>query len=342
MRSSILVPVVVGLTLASVCIPAIAVQPVALTPQVAKQPNAALRYWSIFAQLNKDQEAKLREIDFDKLLTIEDARAAFASAGVPFGGSEIIATLLSTTELEKCDFEIDLSTGPYALMPHLSQIRTCARLLRLDARRLQIEGEHDEAASRIAAMLRLSSHVASDRIMISSLVGIAVSESAFKEGTRLLQAGKLSANAMTSLQSAVATMKNEDPLLLRAAVANEGKEFPDWIERQLVVPEGMKAINEISAANLNGADPKTKPPEFTVEGVRADLPRLRAAYARLNAAWDAADPAAEAIAIEKACIAGECGTLAKVWLPSMSNAYKTHKRFVEGRDLFIKLAKEHR
>ncbi len=309
-----------------------AAQPV----QSDSSANAALRYWVIFSQISQDRAAKLRDIDFDKILTVEDARAALANAEFAVENNELITSLIEATRIPRCDFGIDMSQGPFALMPHLGQIRTCSRLLRLDARRLLLEGKHDEAAGRIAAILRLANHVSVDKIMISSLVGVAVAELGFSEGTKIIAAGKLSPATAVELLTALGATSDLDPMLLRSAVANEGKVFPDWIERQVDLPGGLAKVNELSSVNT-GEEKKSPVPVFTASQIKSDLPKLRGAYENLNRAWDAAEPAAESASIEKRCIAGEFGELAKVWLPSMGRAYKTAKRFVDERQEFAKL-----
>lgn len=330
MRSTYLIPAI----LAAATAPATAL--VLQQPQSETSANAALRYWVIFSQISQDRAAKLRDVDFDKILTVEEARAALANAEFAVENNELIASLIEATRIPRCDFGIDMSQGPFALMPHLGQIRTCSRLLRLDARRLSLEGKHDEAALRIAAILRLANHVSVDKIMISSLVGVAVAELGFSEGTKILAAGKPSPATTVELLTALGATSDRDPMLLRSAVANEGKVFPDWIEKQVDLPGGVAKVNELSEVNT-GEEKKAPVPVFTASQIKADIPKLRGAYENLNKAWDAADPAAESANIEKRCIGGEFGELAKVWLPSMSRAYKTAKRFVDERQAFAKL-----
>lgn len=308
-------------------------------PQSETSANAALRYWVIFSQISQDRAETLRNIDFDKLLTVDDVKAAFTSAEFSVEHLDVITSLIEATRIPRCDFGVDMSQGPYALMPHLGQIRTCSRVLRLDARRLLLEGRRDEAAQRVAAILRLATHVSGDKIMISSLVGVVVAELGFAEGTKILEAGRLSPATVTELQSALAAINARDPMLLRSAIANEGKVFVDWIEVQANAPNGIAKINDLSSANLSGEEKKTAP-VFTVAQVKKDLPALRGAYGRLDKAWDAADPAAEAVLIEKGCVSGEFGELAKVWLPSMSRAYKSAKKFNDAREAFAKLLQQ--
>ena len=224
MRSALLIPAIFAAAMSfTTPVTALALQ----QPQSETTANAALRYWVIFSQISQDRAETLRNIDFDKLLTADDVKAAFTSAEFSIEHLDVVTSLIEATRIPRCDFGVDMRQGPYALMPHLGQIRTCSRVLRLDARRLLLEGRHDEAAQRVAAILRLATHVSGDKIMISSLVAVAVAELGFAEGTKILEAGKLSPATVTELQSALAAMNDRDPMMLRSTIANEAKTFID-------------------------------------------------------------------------------------------------------------------
>jgi hypothetical protein len=314
------------------------VQPAAPTPaaagkaaEVSKDANAALRYWAAFSQVSKELADKVREIDFDKLTTKDAVAAAMKEAGLETGCPAATGMLFEATKLTRCDFEVNWDEGPMALLPHLAQLRTSSRLLRLEARRLQMEGTPDEAARHCAAIVRLAGHASNDRCLISSLVGIAICELGFAEIKQLLATGKVSAAAAAELRSAVEGVDAADPMRMAEALRNEGKVFADWLEKQLNAPGGMNKVKEIQGVSTGDPAIDKQVSAMDAAAMRADLPKLRAAYAKLESAWAAADAGASIGQVERDASSGKFGLLAQVWLPAINKASESRKRFLSRR-----------
>ncbi len=297
----------------------------------SKDANAALRYWAAFSQVSKEVADKVREIDFDKLTTKDAVAAALKDAGLEGGHPAATGMLFEATKLARCDFEVNWDEGPMALLPHLAQLRTSSRLLRLEARRLQLEGKPDEAAQFCAAIVRLANHASSDRCLISSLVGVAICELGFAEIKQLLATGKVSAAAAAELRAAVEVISADDPMRMAEALRNEGKVFADWLEKQLDAPGGMTKVKEIQSASTGNAAIDKQVAAMDAAAIRADLPKLRAAYVQLDSAWAAADAAAAIGQVERDASSGKFGLLAQVWLPAISKASESRKRFLSRR-----------
>jgi hypothetical protein len=77
---------------------------------------------------------------------------------------------------EHCDWQIPIRReGSAALLPHLSEMRSAARLLALDIRLSIREGRLDDAIEQLRAGLTMARHVGDD-LLISGLVGAAITQ----------------------------------------------------------------------------------------------------------------------------------------------------------------------
>lgn len=76
---------------------------------------------------------------------------------------------------EHCDWEIPIRReGSAAMLPHLSEMRSAARLLVLDIRLSIREERLNDAIERLRAGLTVARHVGDDILLISGLVGVAI------------------------------------------------------------------------------------------------------------------------------------------------------------------------
>ncbi len=69
---------------------------------------------------------------------------------------------------------LDFSEGPEMELPHLSQMRDCARLLRASAFSNGMEGDYAAAVDDITTVMKLGDALAQEPILISQLVRIAI------------------------------------------------------------------------------------------------------------------------------------------------------------------------
>lgn len=88
-----------------------------------------------------------------------------------------VRALVAATRAPVCNFGIDYSKGLETELPHLSQMRSLARVLAGDASRQLAAGDASAAADRVAALFGMSLHLAnSSRTVIEVLVASAVAE----------------------------------------------------------------------------------------------------------------------------------------------------------------------
>ena len=197
------------------------------TPPPVANNNAALTYWQIWDTLDANlvEVATLVEPDetyepgrpvTDALLQLQpDIRALMAAANNPH-----------------CDWQIDYDAGFDAVLPHLSKMRTTARLFREDARRLSAAGDTDEAVQRVVAAFNLAEQTAGDRVIISPLVGMAIAALATTETDALIAAGDLTADQRDQILATMAVIDQHDPFALADAIAHERDMMTTWVKRE--------------------------------------------------------------------------------------------------------------
>jgi hypothetical protein len=101
---------------------------------------------------------------------------------------------VTASNLQHCDWGLAYSRGFAALLPHLGQSRSLARLILAEARILNAEGNYRQALERCLTAYRLAGHVG-DETLISFLVSVAVTGQADKSVTAIL--GQMPADAGT-------------------------------------------------------------------------------------------------------------------------------------------------
>ena len=131
------------------------------------------------------------------------------------------------------DYQLDYSQGFDLMLPHLTRMRTLARVMQADALVKLHDGDAGAAADRIASMYRMGSHMGEDRIVISSLVGQIV----WKAGDQALQT-MLDRGALGPAEAAVAlraaeSMPSIDPFNYVDATIMEFDLVVSTIENQV-------------------------------------------------------------------------------------------------------------
>ena len=144
-----------------------------LPPMVAESQNAAPLYQQAIAALDADLTLKEEHSPLTMATTID-----VASSGV----IDLLARHAATLDLirraadrDTCRYQRDWTRPSYEmLLPELQSLRNVARLLVLEARREAADGNAADALHDVARIQRIGRHAASEPILISNLVGIAI------------------------------------------------------------------------------------------------------------------------------------------------------------------------
>lgn len=209
------------------------------------------------------------------------------------------------SRLDTCDFAIERELGPYALLPHLGRLRALARVLAADARRLEETAQPEPAARRIATIVRMSEHLAHDRVVISSLVGLACQRLALAEIERALDRGRLDDPARAILREALREIDPANPVGLREALAGDAEWLLDYIDAQLDAghTDSVNAVlRDLGLDDVQGLDDAQ---------LRRYLDDARRFNHRAVDAWNDPDASAKLAALEQLVAAGAFGPVAK-------------------------------
>lgn len=124
--------------------------------------NAALKYWQAYASMSRSLDAVTRKkVDSYADTLIDDA--ALKAVAQCEHAMELVH---KAAGLSRCEWEVDLESGPTATIEHYEPVRALARLICLSARthfeeRLPATGVRD-----IMTMFALAHHTASDDLMV--------------------------------------------------------------------------------------------------------------------------------------------------------------------------------
>jgi hypothetical protein len=302
-------------------------QDASLIPDWATKPadrNAAIAYLTARASLPKPAEDALMAVEWDKAPkkagdpshdTLDAAVKALREGGQPS-----LDLCLAAADMTKCDFELAYEGGVSMLMPHLSMTRMLARTLRLDARAHLLANRPDLAAMSLRAMFRMSSHVASDRILISTLVSVAITSLAAEEAAVLLDSGTLTPFDAALLRDAIAAV-NTGGFRAKDALTMERDLFLHWFK--LAMNKGDDAA--LAAATML-APPEDKDLARRVralqgEALDRELARAREAYDEVLAAWGTPDTQAKLAVIGERLHKGDFGVIARISMPAFAKAW---------------------
>ena len=287
-------------------------------PEIAAavtQPNAALLYWRYWSMISDDAAERLRAAYSDDQRKDPAWAPDDEVASLAVELQDAVEGLLRAAAVERCDFGLEHELGLDMTLPHLGQVRSGARLLAIDARRLAAAGEHDAAAARVGAIFRSAAHIRSDHFAISSFVACALAQVAAGEAQHLIASGKLSGDARADLRAAAASLSGDDPFGFKESLRQDGQRWVSWISTV-----GYKL-------DPDDADPDEDPNDEDA-AVRVKVERALAewgvgAYDAAIAAWDDPDAVAKLASIEERAGSGEWGPVPTISMPPLVKARRS-------------------
>lgn len=311
----------------------------AAAPKAApRDRNAALEYMTLHEQMDKELSALISEewrpndadwIPSEKLsLMLED-------------NQRLVRRIMEASRLPTYDMQLRYEEGFTLVVPHLGHIRQFTRVLVTDARRLALAGRGEEAAERLTAVLRMSGHVIDDRILISSLVAVAVVSAAHKQAEHLATEGLLGDRGRREYIRAAKALLTDDPFGVARCLAMErtmarqtiqpfvegkgnlaGKELAAQLRRLQLSGEGVKAVSAMME-----------------EEAQAQVDLMDRYYAALLAAWGKSDTPTRLADLDKRLQNGDFGVLMKEIGPALSRAHvSVEKAINETRAIIALLA----
>jgi hypothetical protein len=220
--------------------------------------NAALRYWSAFAQM---QDAALTDQQVQELNGILDGP-------VPYDDSKFkdlvernkpaIETMIRATTLPVCEWGVDYQLGPDAPVDYVRKALALGRLNVLYAFHLAIAHDNEGATQTLAAGIRFSHDVAAGGTLFATAAAKNLLVLHIRGVEFLLNDKGRSPSA--AQQAAI-----------RKAIAGLGPDGLDWqsaMKRELEIPLGLDAGGSIALARI-------VPAYLAVLRDPANLPKLQ-------------------------------------------------------------------
>ncbi|MDQ7012835.1 MAG: hypothetical protein Q9O74_02935 [Planctomycetota bacterium] len=251
-------------------------------------------------------------------MTREEAERALRDA------QDTLDNLAWASTLPECDFGIQYQQGWTALLPHLGKLRGFARVLDADARRHLALGEPDIAAERLATIYRMAKQTTGDHIIISSLVGAAMTNLAHKLTREMIEADDLTETGRDLMITALEGFGRDDPddpFAVRQSIVMEGVMSLGWIATAF--PEG-RAGTKLAEFGLfdASADRKLVRQFNAMSGpeLSAEAERIPEYYSKSLEVWDSPKAADRLLELEAVLEIGGFGKLTKAFASALSRS----------------------
>jgi len=185
--------------------------------------NAALRYWMAFSFLPENGEEDYETLSNWEIVDIDQARELYTPHGV---GTQALDHFAWAIEADHCIWAIQREDGPYALLPHLDPGRVLTRMALLRARVRLHDGDHDGAADDLLLGFELGRAFDSDRLLISTLVGVSIESMAVTLTAQHLPS--FDDATVRRLATGIDGLDDRPPL--SAVIRGERDTFLGWLE----------------------------------------------------------------------------------------------------------------
>lgn len=189
--------------------------------------NAALRYWSAFAQM---QDSAITDADAKKLNAILDGTVPYDDLqykDLIEKNRPALEIMARGTTLQNCDWGLDYKMGPETPVEYTRKALVLGRLNVLYAFRLLIIGDKDKAVTVLAAGTRFSHDVANGGTLFATLIAKSLLVAHLRAMAFALHLEGLSAAQRSVLQKAVVEL------------GPNGLDWRSAMKRELELPLGL-------------------------------------------------------------------------------------------------------
>lgn len=295
------------------------------------QSNAALMYYRAWLDMDSEVQSTLQ---------ISDDSLSLAPNGVELleRSDETIESLLAASQMGNADWQVAYDEGPFAKLPHLGKMRTATKILAADALRCAQDAEPEQAAERVVALYRMSGQITKDRLLISSLVGMAIENLANDLTTQLIEDEQLGSEGAQRVLNAIQERGLEDRFSMRDAIVGEWRMISEFLVSQLPKEQpGVWLIEGLGLANDSEASKRIM--AMKRSEILRELGGFSQYHGDVLAAWDADDRDALQEA-ESRVESGAYGPVTELFGASMTRAFRSHQQFIAETQSLINLLKE--
>ena len=277
--------------------------------------NAALEYYRAMAMGNSDDAGAFIDHSGEKLI-LTDAWKKRTGSDVEY---EILHRAAS---MDDVDWGIDSSEGPMTLLPHLGFMRQASRYLAADAMHSVEVNDTEWAAQNIATIHRMGLHVATDDVLISSLVGMAIQNLGIRLTNQLIDEGKIDADEARLIVDAIRNGDSADRFGMRDTIIGEWRMIGEYIIKNAPEEKPGEWLQELTT--YSG---ESKPGEQVLKMTRTEMIKELGGFAVYHSdllrAWDAQDAGLFAAAEERVQD-GTYGALTELLAPTYTRAFAGH------------------
>ena len=303
-----------------------------LTLDPRDETNAALHYYRIMC-VPFGEAATLvgeRRTTDDWIPDAETAKALENEQGT-------LVQFIRASKLKECAWGTAYFTDGFeALLPALGKMRSAARMLSADARRLASQGESRQAAERIAAMYRISDHVSREQILIGSLVGVAITAMANGEVKFLMDKGWLDSEGQALIVGAAQQARAGD-FHMKDALATERMIVDDWFRRVIRRPDAAEKLREYTSMEGEDATKIDALLAMSPAALGKELDEALKFYDDAGAAFYQPDGEALLKTLSADVAAGRYGLFGSIFCPAFEKCRASWGKGMTGIDETIKL-----
>lgn len=271
----------------------------------------------------------LRLIGPDALKTMQvDAKAnpGWMTGEVAAGIEQHAGSLklvVEAAQLATCDWGVEYEKGPLALLDHLSPMRQLTRVLDARAQIALANGDSSAAARDVATILNIAEHVTQDRVLLSSLVSMAVCKLAVTRAEQMLNDGVMTREDARIVLEGVERLQATQGFGTTDALRMERWMIVEWMRAACEGPNpGSLLVDWMGWLSGDVDDEAAKGLAALDErGVAGQFDGIARAYDDLIAAWSAEDSEAAIQRVQDAVSSGAYGLLAQMYIPDFSKSH---------------------
>ncbi len=279
--------------------------------------NAALLYARALRMIAPEDFRQIR----DAQSGAEDAPSAERVAEILENTEGSLRAVVDASRLERCDWGVQYSKGPMALLDHAGPMRNLTHMMDAQTRALAARGDRQGAAEHAAAIFRMAEHMTQDRIMISSLVGASMSRVGANRVNEMLDAGQLDRTGAELVLSSVKRLRDARDFRMVEALTTEGWMASQWMRAAYTGPRaGALLVEGIGWMVEDGANALKGLELLDEAGLQPQFDGIERAYADLIKAWNATGNDAALEDVYAKVLNGEYGTLARAFVPNFSRS----------------------
>ncbi len=297
----------------------------------AASDNAALEYYRAMAMGGPDDATSFIDQTGEKI-TLTDAWKNRTGSDVEY---EILHRAAS---MDDVDWGIDSSEGPMTLLPHLGFMRQASRYLAADALASANRNDMDWAAQHLATIHRMGVHVATDDVLICSVVGMAIQNLGIELTNQLIDEGKIDAATARVILDAIRRGDSADRFGMRDTIIGEWRMIGEYIMTNAPEEKPGEWLHELTMYTGD-----SKPGEQVLKMTRSEMIQqlggLAVYHSDLLRAWDAQD-ASMFEAAEQRVQDGKYGPLTELLGATYTRSFSGHVQIRKDLDALIERLEE--